>query len=347
LDEEEEEEEDEEGAQVVVIGKPQLETEEEDVSLQRRSVQTPPSVVDTKAQAPVATSGSLGRQLLFAVYAVARQLGLTFLFVKALGWAVFLVVYVSSVGGGALDAAALTATVNKIVPQLNHLVATGLPKSVGACDPGLYRDQATWGEPPPTPCEGGSSALREVDFSPYTVIVRWVTGINSLQVDAVNVSAPGDGAVVVGFRGRFDRLTVSLHGKGTWKVVPDFDSIPSWDHIGWTAQVSMDCHPSFPFLSQPRISQLHIEDSMEVPIALFGVKLTSRDIAATFGEAVNSTLSMVLREQSPDSLKIRWAGEELDIIRVLNRLVELNLSPEMDHLNCNAQPGPGQPGLDG
>ena len=283
--------------------------------------------------------------ILYVIVTVFRKLGLPFFFLKALGWAVFFLVWYMNSGSGSLDVNSLSATLRSNIPLVSSALKTSIPYGVGMCK------NLNFEFPPPTTSTFSSNKCIDKSFlyyeknTAYEVLARWLKGFDKLKIVDMYVSVPASGKFALTVRGQFEEIQLSLFigqclsniFSSSAKFDPKigepvcskiFDKIHSWSGLVWSVEVSADCYAKSPFVREIEIDEVFLDSEMKIEEEIaFGIKIPVDDLSFHFKQGIKDSIQPLLSQNEP---WIPWGPSHYDLQTLLSKLVELNVDGAND-----------------
>jgi hypothetical protein len=270
--------------------------------------------------------------IVYVIVTIIKRLGLPFFMLKALGWAVFFIVWYMNTSGGSLDLNSLSATLRSNIPLVASALRSNLPEAVGMCSD--Y--QKTFPSSSPGPVCVDKGYLHYEKNSAYEVLARWLAGFPRVDIADMYVSVPRENKIALTVRGVFKEVTLSLFiGQclGQWfggteddekipKCSSVFDEVHAWTNVSWAVEVEADCASSSPYVRNIIVDEVNLDSDMKIEQEIaFGISLPLDDLSEEFKRGIRDSIQPMLARSEP---WIPWGPKQYDLTSLLSKLVELN-----------------------
>jgi uncharacterized paraquat-inducible protein A len=263
----------------------------------------------------------------YVVTSVVRRLGLPFFMLKALGWAVFFIIWFMNTSHGSLDIRTLNSTVRGNVRVVTKGLHDALPDAVGMCVDYHNDHQGA-------PCIDKGNLFYDRNVA-YEVLARWMSGFREVEIVDMYVSVPVERKLLLTVRGVFKKIHLSLFigqclgnlfgdesGKGIPYCSKVFDEVHSWKDVTWGIQVEADCDRNSPYVRNIIINQVTLESEMKIEQSIgWGFSLPIEDLSEEFKQGIRQSIQPLLVNREP---WIPWGPRNYDLTSLLSMLVELN-----------------------
>jgi hypothetical protein len=262
----------------------------------------------------------------YVIVTIIKKLGLPFFMLKALGWAVFFIVWYMNTANGSLDLNTLSNTLRSNIPLVSRALKSAIPSAIGMC--------SEFNKTTSTCVEKGY--LHYEKNSAYEVLARWMSGFENVQITDMYVSVPAKSKLALNVRGSFSEIQLSLFiGQciGNWfggdkddAKIPScssvFDQVHKWKDIKWGIEVEADCSTSVPYVKNIAVDEVLLESEMKIEQELgFGISLPLDDLSEEFKKGIRESIQPLLIEKKG---WIPWGPHQYDLTSLLSKLVELN-----------------------
>ncbi|KDO34108.1 hypothetical protein SPRG_01379 [Saprolegnia parasitica CBS 223.65] len=157
----------------------------------------------------------------------------------------------------------LATVVQSLKPILSSVAGTALPASLGACASGG-----------PEPCmEIGDLFAVKANF--YDVKARWVSGLNTVQIDTLQLLVGKNGSMHVDVRVSVDELPISLLIDGCipkigCKTFLDNASTCCGGRKTITLGLDATCSETYPYIQNLALSKATIDGSLNIVMSVLG-----------------------------------------------------------------------------
>ncbi len=284
------------------------------------STEVPPPSVE--AEAPLlATSGQQSSPSVDLRKKLISKLSGSFLVMKAIGWGTFFLVWFMQAGVHPVDLDKINTALRANLGLINSALTSSLPRTVGNCsDPGALNLQ---------PCVGDTPLYYNKDR--YEVEARWLTGVNTANLDAIVLSAPVKNKLALSIAGAMQSIPMSLSIGECFTpdvyITGNCDKL--WDNTDaccgsnkrFNIVVLADCFEDFPFVRNITISKVGI-DPIVISVSVIGFKINLEDVT----EKVRAAITEVLEPYVSSKAFIQWGDKDppLTLADLVNRIIKLN-----------------------
>ena len=278
--------------------------------------------------------------LVHVIVTITKRLGLPFFLLKALGWAIFFIVWYMNSGAGSLDLTSLSSTLQANVPLVSAALQTSLPFGIGMC-PHLAATENVTFVANHTECISKPHGLHYEKHTAYEVLARWMSGFPSVGVTEMRISVPSEKKFLLSVSGQFSHIKLSLfvgqclanffdddsNESESAAAVPAcskvFDSVHHWTNVGWSINVRADCSVAAPYVRNIVVDQVKVTSPMKVEEEIaFGLSIPLDDLADHFRDGLKESIEPLLTKSSG---WIPWGPRKFDLVSLLSHLVELNV----------------------
>jgi uncharacterized paraquat-inducible protein A len=272
--------------------------------------------------------------IIHVIITIIKRLGIPFFMLKALGWAIFFIVWYMNTQAGSLDIKTLSATLKTNVPLVSRALQSSLPSAIGMCDhfghPGCLE----------------KGYLHYEKNSAYEVLARRISGFQKVEISDMFVSVPGKKKLSLNVKGSFLEVNLSLFiGQcfGQWfggdsdpTQIPQcssvFDEIHSWNNVKWSLEVEADCNENRPYVRNIVVDEVILESEMKIAQEIgFGISLPIDDLSEQFKKGIKDSIQPLLAKEEP---WIPWGPANYDLTSLLSKLVELNTDAFGGNFQC-------------
>ncbi|KAG9415332.1 hypothetical protein AC1031_008770 [Aphanomyces cochlioides] len=187
---------------------------------------------------------------------------------------------------------ALSSLITSYKPLIASLASTALPATVGNCSAV---------DNPPKPCTNIGNLFAN-STSLYNIEARWISGLNSLSVDTLQLTPDTNGSITLDAAVTFKSLPLSLKVEaclpkvGCTKVADDTATC-----CGSNKTISMTitatCSETFPYLQNLTISKAKILPSLDIVLNLMGTPTNVYDATNTIESAFKTQGTSLLASQ--------------------------------------------------
>lgn len=282
-------------------------------SIHKNEASSEPQEEDSSA-APLLTSSTVRSRLL-------SKLSGSFLIMKSIGWAVFFLVWFMHAGVNPVDIDKINTALRANVGIINSALQGSLPRTVGNCsDPGALNL---------VPCIGNAPLYYNKDR--YEVEARWLTGINTAEIEAIVLSAPTRQKLALSISGKMAEIPMSLaigecftpdvYVTGTCDKLWDNTDACCGNNKHFNVVVIADCVEEFPFVRNISMSKVGL-DPIVISVSVIGFKINLEDVT----EKVRSSLEDVIKPYLSDKAFIQWGDKDppLTLADLVNKIIKLN-----------------------
>lgn len=266
--------------------------------------------------------------ILHILVTITRRLGLPFFILKALGWAIFFLVWFLNSGAASLDLTSLSETLRSNAPLVTAALHTSLPFGVGMCSsivPSVNDTSSCINKP----------YLHYEKHTAYEILARWMSGFPAVAVTDMQISVPVEKKFLLSVSGKFDEIKLSLFiGQCLSSFFgPDsdqipvcskmFDSIHTWKNVNWSISVRADCSDKAPYVRNIMVDAVQVHNSMTVEEEIaFGLSIPLDDLSEHFRDGIKESIEPLLTKKEG---WIPWGTRQFDLVSLLSHLVELNV----------------------
>ena len=300
-------------------------TPDEDTDTEGTELQRIDDDVNSEARAPPSAKTFVVKSgIVHVIVTIAKRLGLPFFMLKALGWAIFFLVWWMNTSNGSLDIGTLSATLRENSPLVTSALAKSLPEAVGMCD----KFQATSTTTDSSCLEKGR--LYYEKNKAYEVLAKWMSGFHSVSILDMFVSVPEQDRLSLTVRGKFDQVNLSLFigqclGQlfgASEECSSVFDEVHSWRDVKWSIEVEADCATDSPFVRNMIVDEVILESELKLEQKIgWGISLPLEDLSEHFKNGVRDSVQPLLTKKEA---WIPWGPKQYDLTSLLSMLVELN-----------------------
>jgi hypothetical protein len=285
-------------------------------------------VVTTKRATVVLHSG-----FVHVIITIIKRLGLPFFMLKALGWAIFFIVWYMNSGAGTLDVKSLSSTLRSNMPLVESALQTSLPAAVGVCE--HFRNVTNM----TTRSCVDKQFLHYEKNSAYEVLARWLSGFDGVKLTDMYIAVPVRNKLSLNVKGIFDSVKLSLFiGQclGGWfsseeeaetvRPIPRcssvFDEIHEWRNITWSIEVEADCAAASPYVRNIVVDEIALDSQMKIEQEIgWGLSVPLDDLGDKFKQGIRDSIQPLLAKKEE---WIPWGPKQYDLTTLLSKLVELN-----------------------
>lgn len=293
---------------------------------------------DDKPQPSPSTTVTVKSGFLYVIITIIKKLGLPFFMLKALGWAVFFIVWFMNSGSGSLDINSLSATLRSNLPFVRDALHESLPVGVGMCSH-LQETFPAITVVPEKNCVSRPYLHYERNRA-YEVLARWVAGFKEVDIVDMFISIPSQGRLSLNVRGRFSEIQLSLFigqclknffsDQSDIKEIPAcssvFDNIHKWSNVTWSIEVEADCKSTRPYVRDIVVDDVMLDTEMKIEEELgfggFGITIPVDDLSDQFKKGIRDSIQPLLATKDK---WIPWGPNSYDLTTLLSKLVELNV----------------------
>jgi len=269
---------------------------------------------DSASEAPLLSGGSVRSKLL-------SKLSGSFLLMKSVGWGVFFLVWFLHAGTNPVDIDKINTALRANIGIINSALQGSLPRTVGNCsDPGALNL---------LPCVGDAPLYYNKDR--YEVEARWLSGVNSAEIEAIVLSAPVKQKLALSISGKMNDIPMSLSIAECFTpdvyVTGNCDKL--WDNTEaccgqnkhFNVVVIADCFEEFPFVRNISMSKVTI-DPIVISVSVIGFKINLEDVT----EKVRGAIDQQIRPYLSDKAFIQWGDKDppLTLADLVNKIIKLN-----------------------
>lgn len=184
----------------------------------------------------------------------------------------------------------LSTVIGSFKPIISSLAATALPATLGSCVAGN----------PPAPCQEIGN-LFAVKTSYYNITARWVSGLNTVKINQLNLSVGANGSMHLDASVSFTKLPVSLYVDG---CVPEIGCKTFIDNSNTccggpiTVNLGLDaaCSETYPFVQNLALTKASIGGSLEIMVSLFGKQVSVYDATSKVQEGILTGLNGLFQD---------------------------------------------------
>ncbi|KDO34074.1 hypothetical protein SPRG_01348 [Saprolegnia parasitica CBS 223.65] len=186
----------------------------------------------------------------------------------------------------------LSTVISSFKPIISSMADTALPATLGNCVNGN----------PPAPCQEIGN-LFAVKTSYYNVTARWVSGLNTVQVNQLNLSVGENGSMHLDASVSFTKLPVSLLVDG---CIPEFGCKTFIDNSNTccggpiTVKLGIDanCSETYPYIQNMSVSSAAILPSLNIMMTLLGRQFKIFDATRLAQNGIINGVTQVLQDPS-------------------------------------------------
>lgn len=286
------------------------------------------ATTETKRTTVVLNSG-----FLHVIITIVKRLGLPFFMLKALGWAIFFIIWWMNSGAGSLDINSLSSTLRSNTPLVESALQTSLPAAIGMCD---HYHNAVGNT---TDSDKAACVLKPYlhyeKHTAYEVLARWLSGFDKVKLTDMYIAVPTEGKLSLNVRGAFESVKLSLFiGQclGQWFSSDDerqipvcssvFDDVHEWTNITWSLEVEADCSVAAPYVRNIVVDEIVLDSQMKIEQDLgWGFSVPLEDLGEKFKAGIRDSIQPLLAKKEE---WIPWGPKQYDLTSLLSMLVELN-----------------------
>ncbi|OQR97835.1 hypothetical protein THRCLA_06842 [Thraustotheca clavata] len=186
----------------------------------------------------------------------------------------------------------LSTVIGSFKPIISSMADTALPATLGSCVAGN----------PPAPCQEIGN-LFAVKTSYYNITARWVSGLNTIKVNQLNLTAGENGSMHLDASVSFDQLPVSLHVDGCLpeigcKTFIDNSNTCCGGPITVALGLDLQCNETYPYLQNIVVSSAAILPSLNIMMTLFGRHFKIFDATRIAQNGIVTGVTQVLQDPS-------------------------------------------------
>ncbi|OQR83379.1 hypothetical protein ACHHYP_14776 [Achlya hypogyna] len=182
----------------------------------------------------------------------------------------------------------LATVVSSLKPILVSVADTALPATLGDC------------KNAPAPCQEMGN-LFAVKASFYDVTARWVSGLNTVQIDTLALNVGTNGSMHVDVAVSFDELPISLHIEG---CVPAIGCKTFLDNANTccggrkTIKLALEatCSESFPYVGNLKLTKVEIGGSLNIMMSVLGKRFSVYDATSIAQKKVLAGVNKALQD---------------------------------------------------
>jgi uncharacterized paraquat-inducible protein A len=251
---------------------------------------------------------------------IMQKLGITFFVIKAIGWAVFFLLWYINSGREGINLTVLNQTLTGNLPLVSQALSNYLPESIG-----------------------NGQLFYEKKF-PVEILARNMTGFKTSRILDMKLQVfPGD-ELQFDLHGIFDEISLSLYigqcltpflNNAKIPICPKvFDNIHKWKDVKWTVKVKAQCNPVKPYVRELKLNSVTVDSSMIIKESLIGIiDLNVEDLSKRFKEGIENTLKPLI--ENNDSDWIPWGQQKYNLSGLLSHLINLNTPPGDSKISCS------------
>lgn len=272
--------------------------------------------ISSSSEAPLLSPSSLSSGKAFI-----SKLSGSFLLMKSVGWGVFFLVWFMHAGVNPVDIDKINTALRANIGIINSALQGSLPRTVGNCsDPGALNLQ---------PCIGNAPLYYNKDR--YEVEARWLSGVNTAEIEAIVLSAPVGGKLALSISGKMNDIPMSLaigecftpdvYVTGTCDKLWDNTDACCGRNKHFNVVVVAECFEDFPFVRNISMSKVGL-DPIVISVSVIGFKINLEDVT----EKVRGSLEEVIRPYLSDKAFIQWGDKDppLTLADLVNKIIKLN-----------------------
>ena len=272
--------------------------------------------ISSSSEAPLLSPSPLSSGKAFI-----SKLSGSFLLMKSVGWGVFFLVWFMHAGANPVDIDKINTALRANIGIINSALQGSLPRTVGNCsDPGALNLQ---------PCIGNAPLYYNKDR--YEVEARWLSGVNTAEIEAIVLSAPVGGKLALSISGKMNDIPMSLaigecftpdvYVTGTCDKLWDNTDACCGRNKHFNVVVVAECFGDFPFVRNISMSKVGL-DPIVISVSVIGFKINLEDVT----EKVRSSLEEVIRPYLSDKAFIQWGDKDppLTLADLVNKIIKLN-----------------------
>ncbi|EQC34710.1 hypothetical protein SDRG_08026 [Saprolegnia diclina VS20] len=189
----------------------------------------------------------------------------------------------------------LSTVVQSLKPILSSVADTALPASLGACASGG-----------PEPCmDIGNLFAVKANF--YDVKARWVSGLNTVQIDTLQLLVGKNGSMHVDVRVSVDELPISLLIDGCipkigCKTFLDNASTCCGGRKTITLGLNATCSETYPYLQNLVLTKATIDGSLNIVMSVLGKSFSVYDATAIAQKKILAGVNKALQDPTKTTL---------------------------------------------
>ncbi|OQR87694.1 hypothetical protein ACHHYP_08175 [Achlya hypogyna] len=184
----------------------------------------------------------------------------------------------------------LSTVIGSFKPIVSSLATTALPATLGNCA------EAN----PPAPCQEIGN-LFAVQTSYYNVSARWVSGLNTITVNTLNLSVGANGSMHLDASVSFTKLPVSLHVDGCLpeigcKTFIDNSNTCCGGPITVALGIDAACSETYPYVTTMTVSSAAILPSLNIMMTMLGRQFKVFDATRLAQNGIINGVTQVLQD---------------------------------------------------
>ncbi|OQS05949.1 hypothetical protein THRCLA_20484 [Thraustotheca clavata] len=181
-------------------------------------------------------------------------------------------------------------------PLLANYTSSQLPATIGNCAK----------ENPPTPCLDTGNLYEDTGSDWYKVTARWISGINTMSITSLGMTADENGQLALNMQANFKHLPMSLFVEGCLfnqcATVLDNTKYCCGDDKNVMLTATAVCNESYPFLRNVTFSQATITPALNVQVVVAGKAIKLKDVTTAVQDGIKQTAGNFLQTKGMELL---------------------------------------------